>query len=291
MAELNGFVDIEFPADLLKTPDTLAAIDGQKQLFDNRRIALNGQKNVLETRVAELREQIIGGESQVLAYDAQLQSVVEEQASLSDLLQKELITRARTLQLQRTQDGLKGQIGAAQASIATARKTIESYKEQIAQLDRDRAAEVSKDLSDTQAKLLDVTSRLADASAVLARTQIRAPYSGQVVGLNVFGVGAVIERGEKILDIVPGAPSLMIKSKVRVDDISEIQPGMRAEVHLTSYDQRTMPLIYGTVEQISADRLTDDRTGTPYYVANVRIDQQELAKLRTSSCIRGCRRQ
>ena len=269
---------VDFPSDLLTDDESYAkmAIAGQRREFETRRISLSGQKEVFKSRIAELAQQISGNESQLSAYDAQLRSVADEEASLSELLEKGLISRTRLLQLQRTEDGLKGQIGSTEGAVATAQKTIEGYQEQIAQLDRDRLAEVSKDLNDTQTKLLDVTSRLVDATAVLARTQVRAPYSGTVVGLNVFGVGSVIQRGEKILDIVPGSPSLVVESRVRVQDISEVHPGMDAEIHLTAYDQRTTPVIRGKVDQISADRLTDERTGIPYYVATVKFDQPSL---------------
>jgi epimerase transport system membrane fusion protein len=53
---------------------------------------------------------------------------------------------------------------------------------------------------------------------------------------------------------------------------------MRAEVHFTSYKQRVTPLIHGNVKSISADRLTDERTQIPYYVAEVEIDATELAE-------------
>jgi epimerase transport system membrane fusion protein len=72
--------------------------------------------------------------------------------------------------------------------------------QQMAQLDNDRMTEVTKDLRDTQAKLLEVIPKLSNAKAVLGRMDIRSPYSGEVVDLNVFSVGGVIMRGDKLMD-------------------------------------------------------------------------------------------
>jgi HlyD family type I secretion membrane fusion protein len=138
---------------------------------------------------------------------------------------------------------------------------------------------VTKDLRDTQALLLEVIPRLMNAKAALGRMEIRSPYTGQVVGLNVFAVGAVIQRGDKILDIVPDDDALTVEAQIAVDDISEVHPGMEAEIQLTAYKQRITPMIHGDVVQVSADRLTDNRTGLPYYTALVRINQKELAEL------------
>ena len=52
---------------------------------------------------------------------------------------------------------------------------------------------------------------------------------------------------------------------------------MRAEMHFTAYKQRVIPIIHGNIADVSADRLTDKRTGVPYYTALVRADENELA--------------
>jgi HlyD family type I secretion membrane fusion protein len=111
------------------------------------------------------------------------------------------------------------------------------------------------------------------------RMEIRSPYAGRVVALNVFSVGGIIQRGDKILDIVPDQDSLTIEAQVAVEDISDVHPNMRAEVHLTAYKQRIVPIIHGDVVQVSADRLTDPKTNNPYYTAFVRIDLDELADM------------
>jgi len=108
---------------------------------------------------------------------------------------------------------------------------------------------------------------------------IRAPYTGRTVGLNVFSVGGVIQRGDKIMDIVPDQDALTIEAQVAVEDISDVHPNTRAEIHLTAYKQRIIPIVHGDVVQISADRLTDPKTNNPYYAAIVKIDQDELAAM------------
>src|SRR5262249_49879921 len=93
----------------------------------------------------------------------------------------------------------------------------------------------------------------------------------------VFSVGNVITPGQRILDIVPEGTPLVVEAQVAVADIANIAPGARAEVHFTAYDQRVLPAIHGTVTTISADRLTEERTGFAYYAASVAVDPAELA--------------
>lgn len=125
--------------------------------------------------------------------------------------------------------------------------------------------------------MLEVIPKALNAKAVLGRMEIRSPYAGRVVGLTVFSVGGVIQRGEKILDIVPEQDSPTIEAQIAVEDVSDVHPNMRAEVHLTAYKQRIVPMIRGEVIQISADRLTDPKTNN--HTVFVRVDQDELAAI------------
>ncbi|WMT72028.1 HlyD family type I secretion periplasmic adaptor subunit [Bradyrhizobium sp. Ash2021] len=253
--------------------------NGQISQFESRRAAIEGQRNVIREKINQLDSQIVGAEAQVKSFTDQITSVKAEAKDIAPLVERGLIARPRILQLERTAYGLEGQIADANANIAKARQAIAEQRQQIAQLDNDRMTDVTKDLRDTQAKMLEVIPKAVNAKAVLGRMEIRAPYAGRVVALTAFSVGGVIQRGDKILDIVPDQDLLTIEAQIAVEDISDIRPDMRAEVHLTAYKQRIVPIIHGDIIQISADRLTDPKTNNPYYTAFVRIDESELAAM------------
>ncbi|MBP1296425.1 HlyD family type I secretion periplasmic adaptor subunit [Bradyrhizobium elkanii] len=280
LTELDRGSRLAMPPDLKARSDDpyfKSVWNGQVSQFDTRRASLEGQRSVVREKINQLGSQIVGSEAQVRSFTNQIESVRKEAKDIAPLVERGLIARPRILQLERTAYGLEGQIADANASIAKARQAIAEQEQQIAQLDNDRMTDVTKDLRDTQAKLLEVIPKAMNAKAVLGRMEIRAPYTGRVVGLNVFSVGGVIQRGEKILDIVPDEDSLTIEAQVAVEDISDVHPNTRAEVHLTAYKQRIVPIIHGDVILVSADRLTDPKTNNPYYTAFVRIDQNELA--------------
>jgi len=281
-AELARQPEMNLPDDLKAYSDDpyfKQVWDGQVGQMRARLAAIEGQRNVIKEKIAQLEQQIIGAKAQVKSLTAQLVSVKDERASLVPLVDRGLVARPRVLQLERTGDGLEGQIADAEANIAKFRQAIAEQMQQTAQLDYDRAADASKDLRDTQARLLEVIPKMINAQTVLKRVEIRSPYTGKVVALNVFSVGGVINRGDKIMDIVPDKESLIIEAQVAVEDISDVHPDMRAEVHLTAYKQRTIPIVHGEVMEVSADRLTDQKTGNPYFIASIRIDADELAAL------------
>lgn len=103
---------------------------------------------------------------------------------------------------------------------------------------------------------------------------------GRVMNVRVTTeTGGVLGPGDAILDIVPRRAHLVVEARVKPVDIDTVQPGMPAKVILTAYRQRNMPQIFGSLRSISADRLTDESTGEPYFLARVAIDPEELRKV------------
>jgi HlyD family type I secretion membrane fusion protein len=100
------------------------------------------------------------------------------------------------------------------------------------------------------------------------------------MNVRVTTESGVVGPGEPILDIVPAESKLIVDARVKPIDIDTIQPGMRARVLLTAYRQRSLPQIQGILRSISADRLTDNRSGEVYFLAKVEVDQAELARLK-----------
>lgn len=281
-SELAQASALTMPDDLRTRADdpTVSGVwQGQVSQFQSRATSLEGQRRVIREKIAQLQHQIVGTEAQLAAYRAQLDSVRRELESYRPLVSRGLITLARYAQVERSGQGLEGQAADAAATIARARQAIAEQTQQIAQLDNERMAEVTRELRDTQARLLEIAPKLANARAVLSRIEIRSPYTGRIVGLAVFSVGGVIAKGEKILEVVPEQDSLVIEAQVAVEDISDVRPNARAEIHFTAYKQRITPTVGGRVLRISADRLTDAKTGQPYYVALIRADPGPLAQL------------
>lgn len=281
IAERDGLAAIDFPAELVARtgePDVATLLKSQSGLFQSRRASLNGQVAVLQQKIAQTKEQIVGLQALLASRKQQLESIQNEVKGLRDLFQKGYVPRQRMLELERSAADFEGQVGDTTANIARARQTIAEATLQITQAQNERAAQVATDLRDIQARLLEVAPKLQVAKDTLKRNEIQAPYSGYVVGLSVFSVGGVIGRGEKVMDIVPDTGALTIDASVNVEDIDDLRTDIPAEIRLTAYTERTTPIVMGQVTQVSADRLTDNKTGAGYYSVLVKVNPGELEK-------------
>jgi HlyD family secretion protein len=62
-----------------------------------------------------------------------------------------------------------------------------------------------------------------------------------------------------------------------------VQKGSEAEIRLTAYKQRTTPLVKGSVMYVSGDRMIDEHSGQPYYVAQIEVAPGALGELKMSA--------
>src|SRR5262245_18034403 len=281
MAERSGAASVAFPEELKSrsaAPDVALVMQTQRALFESRLATVSGQMGVLRQRISQTREQVTGMQGQLTAHQRQIESTQNELTGLRDLFKRGYVPRQRMLELERSAAALEGQAAEFSANMMRARQLIGELELQIVQLRTDRANQVETELRDVQVRVLEAVPRLQAARDTLERTQIRAPYSGYIVGLTAYSIGGVVARGEKIMDIVPDQNGLTVEATVNVDDIKDVRPGMRAEVRLTAYKQRTTPIIFGEVRNVSADRMTDTRTGAGYYVVQIKLDEQDLKR-------------
>jgi len=118
----------------------------------------------------------------------------------------------------------------------------------------------------------------------LADTAVRAPASGQVVGLQVQTVGAVIQPGQKIMDIVPLHEGLLIDAKISPQLIDSIRKGLAVDVSFFSFYHSPQLVVKGVVESLSKDIITDSQVnpsmpGASYYLARVFVTAEGLKTL------------
>lgn len=283
LAERDGLEKIEFPAALLEDArrDARVAeiIVAQHNIFEARRTALQGQIKILEQRIAQAKEEIAGLKAQEESETQQIELIAEELADAEKLVAQGLQRKPRLLALQRGKAAIEGSRGAHLADIARAQQKIGEAALAILDLKNKRLNEVVDSLRESQDRLADLTERLRAAEDVLERTTVRALQPGVVVDLRVHSVGGVIGAGDPILDIVPQNDKLVVEALVRPEDIDSVHTGLPAHVRLTGLDRRTTPTVDGAVVYVSADRLTDPKTGVGYFRADIEVDATSIEEL------------
>ncbi len=281
LAERDGEAAVAWPARLVETaaPGAQQIVAGQQKIFDTRRMLTKSKTDLINQRIAQVNEEVVGLQAQEAAMKKSLAYINEEMVGIKQLLAKGLERKPRALQLSREQAEIDGRRGELAAQIAKAQQTIAESRVQILNLQNDIASEGAKDLRETQQKIHELGEQIEAASAVLARVEVKAPEAGTVTDLKVKTPGGVIQAGEPLMDLVPKQDQLIVTVEVRPEDINVVHPGLPAQVHLIPYKSRRVPPIEGEVTYVSADRLVDKKTGRPYYAAKVKLSEEKLAEL------------
>lgn len=238
----------------------------QKAELAARRTSLSRQKAVLH-------QQIIGLRGQAASTAEQKRLIAEELAGIRSLAERGFASQNQVRALERSEAGLSGQSANYTAGAAQAREQAQSldsqYDEQIAQ-----------ELREVEVALADLLPRYIATRERLAGTSIRAPASGQIVGLNAFTVGGVIAPGQAVMEIVPDAAPMVVQAQVSPADADDVQVGQPTDVRLVALHGSNVPTLHGAVTAISADRLIDPKSGVPYFTAEITIPPAEFAKVR-----------
>ncbi len=281
-AERDGSRFIGFSNDLMdrmSEDNVAAAVAGQELLFRARRDTMDGQISILEQRIDQLEQQIVGLNVQAQARLRQIEIIEEELVGLYELFEEGYVSRQRLLALERDLERLRGERGEDIAAVAQANSSIGETRLQILQLETGMREEVISELRQVQSQVFELEERWVAAADQVARIDIVAPTQGTVVGLNAHTVGGVIRAGDPILSLVPEDDVLIIDARVKPDDIERVYRGQSAQVRLSGLSQRSTPILKAEVLTVSPDRLTDQATGEPYFAARVMIPEDQLALL------------
>jgi HlyD family type I secretion membrane fusion protein len=275
LAEPAEFADLE-ESDRVAAA---AAMDAQRDRFESRQGSLENDGEVLEQRIEQLRAQIGGLEAQEHSQELQIELLEEELEGTRTLNERGLTPTTRVRALERGVAEAEGRRAELEASVLGAREQIGETELQIVQLRRARDDEVMAELAETDLAFSELRPQREALMAQLERTRVRAPATGQIVGLKVRTEAGVIAPGEVLMEVVPEDRPLVVQARINPNDIDALRTGARAQIRLTAFPQSVAPLLYGAVSQVSADRMIEETTGAPYYLAEAVIDPAELERI------------
>ncbi|MFJ5448889.1 HlyD family type I secretion periplasmic adaptor subunit [Pectobacterium carotovorum] len=269
-------------SDMVMTPRLQPLVDKpemrvitalQHDLLHSRQQSLKLEAEGMRSSIAGM-EASLSAQRQVMTSKQKQRETLEQQLQgLRSLAAENYVPRNKMLENERLLAQLNGDIAQLAGDINRTRRDIEQQTLLIAQRQQEYDKEVNSELADVRALLSDVGSKKEKADFNLANIQMRAPVSGTVVGLKVFTEGGVIAPGQTLLEIVPDDQPLFVDARLPVELVDKVWPGLPVELQFVAFNQSTTPRVAGTVELLSADRLLDERDGSPYYSLRVQVDE------------------
>lgn len=280
IAERDDLKQINFDTTPeLATPRGIEARNGEIQVFNARRGARLGQIAVLQERIGQLNQQIKGTDAVIGTKDSLGKSYKGEIGDLNELLAQGFVDKQRMLEQERKLDMLKSEVADHRSSIIKTRLQINETQLQLVQVNKDFNSEVVRQLAEVQTKSYDLQERAAAIEDRLSRVVIRSPDNGMVIGMTVHTIGGVVRAATPLLDIVPSVSDLIVEAHISPVDIDRIGVGKPAKIRFSAFNSSTTPEIEGEVVQISADRITEERSGVSYYLSRIKVTEEGQRKL------------
>lgn len=279
IAERDKLESVTYPPVLdPNDADVKQEIDAQNSIFASQKESLEGSIEVYEQRVGQLQSKLKGLEALRATKEELAASFAVELEDVRELLSQGFSDKNRLRELERNVASLKGDASELAANIASTEIEIGETRLQIIQAEREFRNEVVLQLGETQTNLIDITERINALGDIVERTIVRAPVAGIVNGMQYHTVRGVVQPGTPIANIVPQSEELIVDAQVSVTDIDRVNIGMEATIRFSSFGS-SVPTIFGEVINLSADRIIDEMTGMPYYLARVEVTDEGMANL------------
>jgi HlyD family secretion protein len=256
------------------------AMHVQELEFVSRRNAVSNQVGVYNQQAKQLAQESEGYSRQLQANKEQQKLIGEELAGVKDLAAKGFAPMTRVRELERSQAGLGGDAGADTAQMAKAQEGIGQAHLQALQIQRQMMQDVADQLRDTQTKIDDLQPKMKASREQLSRAYVRAPATGQVVGLSVFTVGGVIAAGQSLMQIVPDNKALVIEAHILPNDVDDLQLGQEVQIRFPALHERRLPVLKGTLTKLAADATRDEKSGQTFYTSEISVPPSALDAIR-----------
>jgi HlyD family type I secretion membrane fusion protein len=272
---------VTFPPELAARngePKVAELLQRETALFRARREALDSQIAVLRKQIRHTVDEAQALAGQIAAEERALKSQKEELAVNQQLLKQGFVQKTRLMSLERAVADYEARWEEHRAELAKTRQRSSELELRVLAQRNAYVQSATDELKEISTRLFDLEERLRPSKDASDRQRIAAPIAGEVVGLRVFSPGAVVGPREVLMEIVPEDKTLIVEARIRPEDINHVRAGFAAEVRLTAYQTRTTPLVAGSVNYVSADRMVDAQTGAPYYVVNVDVSAGALAE-------------
>ena len=282
-AEQAGQNAIDFHPDVkaaMNDPLIKQQVSTQQQLIQARRAALAADLQGIEESVQGLKEQLGSYQNILVQRRSQLSLLTEELNNTRGMVKEGYAPRNRQLELERM-------VAESNAAIADLLGNSLRVNRQVAELSQRSLARKQEYRKEVESQLADVTREVqSDAekfvavTADLDRMEIKAPASGQVVGLTVQTVGAVLQPGQKLLDVVPDSQTLLLEAHIPPHLIDKMHAGLSTDVRFNSFANAPQLVVEGKVLSVSGDLLSDPaQPQFSYFLARVQVTPEGMKTL------------
>lgn len=284
LAEQASLPAISFHPDVLAGKDDPLVsqhMQTQEMLLVSRRLALKSELGAMAEAIRAQEEAARGFAAQLESRKQQSGFIVEERDGLRGLVKEGYAPRNKLLELERLAAEIDATTSDLRANLARSKRATAELVLRKVQREQEYRKEVDTQLAEVRREVSADQERYKAARDALARTEIKAPVSGSVVGIATQTLGGVIPPATRIMDIVPTDEALTLEAHIPPHLIDRVKVGQIADIRFSNFAQTPQLVVEGKLVSVSADLLTDPATNVSYFLGRVSVTPEGLKTLGT----------
>lgn len=259
--------------DGVETIDELdALIADQRDLYDSTINNEIEQVQVLEAQILQQQAELSGFVAQGDALRSELASLEESLRIRRQLLADGLTSRLVVLDLERDFARTEGSLQESEDNITRAQAAINEVRTRLAELQSRLRSDALSSLAQARGERAETIEQLSGLSDRVQRLEVLAPLRGVIQGMEVSSVGAVVQPGAQIMEVVPADGLIEVEARILPRDRGHIDIGQPAEVRVSSFDFARFGSVAGVLTRISPSTFLDENQ-QPYYQVFVELEK------------------
>lgn len=149
----------------------------------------------------------------------------------------------------------EGDLKAQEAAVEALAASVAQSERRREQLRSSYRAELLRERVDVAATVQRLEQEGHKSGLRAQLMEIRAPHEGIVKDLAVHTLGAVVQAGSPLLQVVPTGDRLRAEALLANEDIGFVEVGQPVKLKLAAYPFQKFGMLEGRVAQISADAI------------------------------------
>ncbi len=224
-------------------------------------------------------EQIVQKRRSIKTLQSDLQTARSNYAITKDLHdrraalnKKGYVSDVQYLETKQRLNEIEGTINQSQNRISVTHSEISEFENRLKSLDAQQHDQAHERLDQVMAEVDQNNELIEKMRSRVGRLEVKSPTEGLVKGLALNTIGAVVQPGQVLMEIVPMDERLVVQVKIPPQHIGHIKPGQPVQVKFSSFDFSRYGFVKGKLEQISASTFQGEN-GNRYYEGRVALDK------------------
>jgi len=283
LSEKNGYKKIKFSEEFLKLDDEnlkTKIMKMQQDLFNKRVIKLKNELSLLEERENQLKKRISGLKELKNMKLNLLKDYKKQLKREEELIKNGLSNLDRKFQIEEKIKQIEIEIKDIDNQIEQATLQIDELEKQKNLKLQEYKTDISDQLEKVITRLNQVKPKIKLSEVEVKKSIIKAPSSGQIIGLQIKSKGQVVKPGDILMYIVPKKDKLFILAKVNPQDRDKVKEGQLVDLQFPSFISIGANVVEGKVSYVASDTLFDEITRQEYYETHIELTEKGWKQLK-----------